>query len=160
MLVLVNNSLGERMRAYTLPFGLLAALAASVSSAQPLSARALLEQAAEAMGGLDRLQALDNVVLTGFGVYLNQQGGGNLSSDPRAPAKWQAANDAQRTFDSAGYVMSEFSLAGARRHLEWWHRAGSGGRPSGRRTAPSGCSWSTRRRWKRPGCRYSSAAVR
>ena len=99
MLVLVNNSLGERMRAYTLPFGLLAALAASVSSAQPLSARALLEQAAEAMGGLDRLQALDNVVLTGFGVYLNQQGGGNLSSDPRAPAKWQAANDAQRTFD-------------------------------------------------------------
>ena len=25
-------------------------------------------------------------------------------------------------FDSAGYVMSETALAGARRHLEWWHR--------------------------------------
>jgi hypothetical protein len=40
--------------------------------------------------------------------------------------------DAQRTFDSAGYVMSEFALSGTRRHLEWWHRA----EPDGRR-APS-----------------------
>lgn len=35
--------------------------------------------------------------------------------------------DAQRTFDSAGYVMSEFALNGPRRHLEWWHRAGTAG---------------------------------
>ena len=62
-------------------------------------ARDLVEQAAEAMGGLDRLQALDNFVLTGFGQYLNQSGGGNPSPHPRAPSKWQAANAAERSFD-------------------------------------------------------------
>lgn len=30
--------------------------------------------------------------------------------------------DAHRVFDSAGYVLSENALSGARRHLEWWHR--------------------------------------
>jgi glyoxylase-like metal-dependent hydrolase (beta-lactamase superfamily II) len=67
--------------------------------AQPMPARALLEQAAEAMGGLERLQGLDNVVLTGFGQYLNQQGGGNPSPDPRAPSKWTVAHDVERVFD-------------------------------------------------------------
>jgi glyoxylase-like metal-dependent hydrolase (beta-lactamase superfamily II) len=51
------------------------------------------------MGGLERLRSLDNVVLTGFGLVASQQGGGNLSPDPRAPQKWQATNYVQRTFD-------------------------------------------------------------
>lgn len=67
--------------------------------AQSIPARTLLEQAAAAMGGLERLQALDNVVLTGFGEYLNQSGGGNPSPDPRAPGKWGTANDVERVFD-------------------------------------------------------------
>jgi glyoxylase-like metal-dependent hydrolase (beta-lactamase superfamily II) len=83
---------------------LLAAAGAAASfcgtaASQPASARALLEQSAEAMGGLARLQSLDNVVLTGFGQYMSQLGGGNLSPDPHAPGKWQAATDAQRSFD-------------------------------------------------------------
>jgi glyoxylase-like metal-dependent hydrolase (beta-lactamase superfamily II) len=69
--------------------------------AQPMQARALLEQAAEAMGGIARLQGLDNVVLTGFGEYLNQSGGGNPSPDPRAPAKLTVAHDVERVFDLA-----------------------------------------------------------
>jgi glyoxylase-like metal-dependent hydrolase (beta-lactamase superfamily II) len=87
------------MRAYTISLGLLAAFAADVSPAQPLSPRTLLEQAAAAMGGLERIQSLDNIVLTGFGLAASQQGGGNLSPDPRAPQKWQATNYVQRTFD-------------------------------------------------------------
>jgi len=71
-------------------------------NAQTPPARALLEQAAAAMGGLDRLRALDNVVLTGFGLYQGQLGGGDLSPDPRAPHKYQVATDAQRTFDLRG----------------------------------------------------------
>lgn len=63
------------------------------------TARQLLEEAAEAMGGLERLRSIDNFVLTGFGQSLNQQGGGNLSPDPRAPAKLQAVIDAERAFD-------------------------------------------------------------
>jgi len=73
----------------------------STALAQPMPARVLLEQAAEAMGGLERLRALDNMVLTGFGQYANQQGGGNPSPDPRAPSKWTMAHDVERAFDLA-----------------------------------------------------------
>jgi glyoxylase-like metal-dependent hydrolase (beta-lactamase superfamily II) len=64
-----------------------------------MSARAVLEQAAEAMGGLESLRRLDNIVLTGFGQTVSQQGGGNLSPDARAPQKWQATNAVKRSFD-------------------------------------------------------------
>jgi glyoxylase-like metal-dependent hydrolase (beta-lactamase superfamily II) len=74
----------------------------SVSAQQTNPARAVLEQAAEAMGGLDRLRGLDNVVYTGFGQRLYYQGGGNLTGDPNAPPKWQALTDVQRTFDLSG----------------------------------------------------------
>jgi glyoxylase-like metal-dependent hydrolase (beta-lactamase superfamily II) len=67
--------------------------------AQPVPARALLEQAEAAMGGRERLQGLENLVLTGFGEYLTQEGGGNPSPDPRAPSKWQTAHDVERAFD-------------------------------------------------------------
>ena len=69
---------------------------------QDRPARAVLEQAAEAMGGLERLQGLDNLVLTGFGQRVYQQGGGFLTGDEHAPPKWQAVTDAQRTFDLQG----------------------------------------------------------
>ena len=77
--------------------------AATGASAQEDSpARAVLEEAAEAMGGLERLQSLDNVVLTGFGQRVYQQGGGFLTGEEKAPPKWQAITDAQRTFDLPG----------------------------------------------------------
>jgi glyoxylase-like metal-dependent hydrolase (beta-lactamase superfamily II) len=66
------------------------------------SARAALEQAAEAMGGIDRLRGLDNLVLTGFGQRVYYQGGGFLTGERKAPPKWQAVVDAQRTFDLQG----------------------------------------------------------
>lgn len=62
-------------------------------------ARGVLEQAAEAMGGLDRLRGLHNVVLTGFGQRVYFQGGGFATGEEHAPPKWQAITDAQRTFD-------------------------------------------------------------
>lgn len=66
------------------------------------SPRAVLERAAEAMGGLGRLQGLDNVVLTGFGQRAYYQGGGNITGEEKAPPKWQALTDVQRTFDLPG----------------------------------------------------------
>jgi glyoxylase-like metal-dependent hydrolase (beta-lactamase superfamily II) len=72
---------------------------AAAAHAQAQSARDVLEQAAAAMGGLARLQGLDNLVLTGFGQYVNQQGGSALSPDPHAPLKWTVAHDAERIFD-------------------------------------------------------------
>lgn len=80
------------------------AAAALVVVARPAAAqedapRRLLESAAQAMGGLDRLRTVENFVLTGFGQSLYQDGGGNLSGDANAPPKWHAVADAQRTFD-------------------------------------------------------------
>jgi len=92
--------------------------------AQPMPPRALLEQAAEAMGGLERLRNLDSLVLTGFGQTVSQQGGGNLSPDPHAPQKWQATNAVRRSFDlKSGRALYEdrqapmFPFAAARDEL-------------------------------------------
>ena len=76
-----------------------ALIVALAAHSQPQSARDVLEQAAAAMGGLQRLQSLDNLVMTGFGQYVNQQGGSALSPDPHAPLKWTVAHDAERVFD-------------------------------------------------------------
>ena len=67
--------------------------------AQQETARAILESAADAMGGLERLENLENFVYTGFGQSIYQGGGGNLSPDRNAPPKWQSVRDAQRSFD-------------------------------------------------------------
>lgn len=69
------------------------------ASAQEAAARSLLLSAADAMGGLDRLERIDNFVLTGFGQQVYQDGGGNSTGDPNAPPKWRAVADAQRSFD-------------------------------------------------------------
>src|SRR5690606_9721512 len=71
----------------------------ATASAQSDAAQRLLESAATAMGGLERLQGLQNFALTGFGQQLYFEGGGNVSPDPNAPPKWRAVADAQRTFD-------------------------------------------------------------
>ena len=89
---------GARLLALT--FALCVSPAASAQEAGP--ARAVLEQAAEAMGGPAKLEGLRNVVLTGFGQRLYYQGGGNLTGDANAPPKWQALTDVQRTFDLPG----------------------------------------------------------
>jgi len=86
---------------------------ASAQTADP--ARALLEQAAEAMGGLERLQSLDNIVLTGFGQRVYYQGGGFITGELRAPPKWISVTDAQRTFDLPG----ERALNQERRSMEF-----------------------------------------
>ena len=85
----------------TLSFAALAALAATTALAQQDQSRVWLESAAEAMGGLERIQSVDNFVLTGFGLYQNQQGGARVTGHPMAPGKYQAAHAIERTFDLA-----------------------------------------------------------
>jgi hypothetical protein len=73
-----------------------------VEAQETASARGILEDAAEAMGGIERLQGLEHLVLTGFGQRVYMQGGGFLTGEDKAPPKWQAIVDAQRTFDLQG----------------------------------------------------------
>ena len=68
-------------------------------SAQMMSAESVLEDAAEAMGGLDRIRNIDTLLMTGFSQTLNQDGGSAPSSHPKAPKKWAAQNDVERYFD-------------------------------------------------------------
>jgi hypothetical protein len=75
---------------------------AGTALAQPPGAARLVESAAEAMGGLERLRSIDNFAFTGFGQQLYFEGGGNVTGDVNAPPKWRAVADAQRTFDLRG----------------------------------------------------------
>ncbi len=79
------------------------------------TARAVLLEAAAAMGGLERLQGLDTIVLTGFGQRVYMQGGGFITGEEHAPPKWIAVTDAQRTFDLPG----ERALNQERRSMEF-----------------------------------------
>jgi len=69
------------------------------ASAQPAPAKRLLDSAAEAMGGIERLRRVENMVLTGYGQQLYFDGGGNVTGDVNSPPKWRGVADAQRTFD-------------------------------------------------------------
>jgi glyoxylase-like metal-dependent hydrolase (beta-lactamase superfamily II) len=63
------------------------------------TARQAVEAAAAALGGVERLRALRNITLIGYGQYAYQNGGGNISPLPGAPQKFIAANDYRQIYD-------------------------------------------------------------
>jgi glyoxylase-like metal-dependent hydrolase (beta-lactamase superfamily II) len=71
----------------------------SVAAAQDERSLEIVRQAAEALGGLDRISAVENITLIGYGQWAYQFGGGNITASPHAPQKWQAANDLRRVYD-------------------------------------------------------------
>lgn len=68
------------------------------ANAQNASLRQIRESAA-ALGGVERIQSIENVTLIGYGQWAYQYGGGNITGDPNAPQKWGAANDLRRVWD-------------------------------------------------------------
>jgi glyoxylase-like metal-dependent hydrolase (beta-lactamase superfamily II) len=79
----------------------LVAAAWEVGRAQGASARAIVEDAAKALGGIDRIQAVKNITLHGYAQYAYQMGGGRITGSPDAPEKYMAANDLTRVYDLA-----------------------------------------------------------
>jgi glyoxylase-like metal-dependent hydrolase (beta-lactamase superfamily II) len=79
--------------------GILSASAIQVGHAQPAPSRSLVEQAAKALGGIDRIRAVKNITLHGYAQYAYQMGGGRISGAPEAPEKYIAANDLTRVYD-------------------------------------------------------------
>ena len=67
--------------------------------AQDDATELLLERAGEALGGLQRIENIENITLYGYGQYAYMFGGGNITSSPYAPMKWIAANALQRVYD-------------------------------------------------------------
>lgn len=64
-----------------------------------MSAKTVLENAANALGGLDRVKSVKNITLIGYGQYAYMFGGGNITASIYAPQKYQAANDLRRVYD-------------------------------------------------------------
>ena len=79
----------------------IAALAAGrpVFSQNAGTARALVEHAAEALGGLDRIRKVRNITLSGYAQYAYQFGGGRITGEATAPEKYIAANELRRVYD-------------------------------------------------------------
>jgi hypothetical protein len=59
----------------------------------------VLEQAAEALGGKERILALKSIQVEGHGQIAYQQGGSNVSGSPDAAQKWINLHGVQRTID-------------------------------------------------------------
>jgi len=85
-----------------------------VSGQDANTARMLVERAAGALGGLDRIRAVRNITLAGYAQYAYQFGGGRITGDPAAPEKYMAANELRRVYDLEHNV---FQLAERRNML-------------------------------------------
>jgi glyoxylase-like metal-dependent hydrolase (beta-lactamase superfamily II) len=95
-----SSKAGVMKATSSLPFLAAVVLACTLARAQePPQVRALLEAAAAAMGGRERIEQLSNVVMTGFGQRYNFNG--NISADPNSPPKWQNVAQSERYFDLA-----------------------------------------------------------
>ena len=70
-----------------------------VSGQDVAAARTLVEGAAKALGGAERLRKIRNITLTGYAQYAYQFGGGRITGDPAAPEKYLAANELRRVYD-------------------------------------------------------------
>jgi glyoxylase-like metal-dependent hydrolase (beta-lactamase superfamily II) len=72
-----------------------------VGRAQGASSRSVVEAAAKALGGVEKIQAVKNITLHGYAQYAYQMGGGRITGSPDAPEKYMAANDLTRVYDLA-----------------------------------------------------------
>jgi glyoxylase-like metal-dependent hydrolase (beta-lactamase superfamily II) len=59
----------------------------------------VVDEAAKALGGVDRVRSVKNITLVGYGQYAYMFGGGRITGSPDAPEKYQAANDLRRVYD-------------------------------------------------------------
>ena len=78
---------------------LVGGMATQTGHTQAASARTVVEAAAKMLGGVERLRAVRNISLHGYGQYAYQMGGGRISGLPDAPEKYMAANELSRVYD-------------------------------------------------------------
>jgi glyoxylase-like metal-dependent hydrolase (beta-lactamase superfamily II) len=70
-----------------------------VRAADAAADRPAIASAAEALGGLERVRAVRNITLIGYGMWAYQFGGGNVTASPVAVQRYLAANDLRRVYD-------------------------------------------------------------
>src|SRR5688572_3704518 len=67
--------------------------------AQSNTGLALINRAAEALGGKSRILAFKTLTIEGYGQLAYQNRGGNITSSPNAPQKWIDVNGYVRVID-------------------------------------------------------------
>jgi hypothetical protein len=72
---------------------------APASTAPAADSRKTIEEAAQALGGLERVKNVKNITLHGYGQYAYQFGLANVTAVPNAAMRMIAANDLQRIYD-------------------------------------------------------------
>jgi glyoxylase-like metal-dependent hydrolase (beta-lactamase superfamily II) len=65
----------------------------------------VIARAATALGGRDRVLAVNTLTVEGYGQLAYQNGGGNITSSPDAPQKWMTVNDHRREIDLRSWRM-------------------------------------------------------
>src|SRR5690606_17175675 len=105
----VGHELNSRERRQPMPFRICFRAAAAAATlwlvahaalAQPTSdARAVIDRAAEALGGADAILAVRTLELRGYGAEAYFWGGGNITADPEAVQKWAENPDFQSVWD-------------------------------------------------------------
>jgi hypothetical protein len=95
----ISDWIGFALLALLFPLGQRPAVAQGRGAAGGGSARAVVAQAAEALGGAARVQSVRNITLAGYGQYAYMFGGGRITGSPDAPEKYIAANDLRRVYD-------------------------------------------------------------
>ena len=71
------------------------------AQAQPADARQVVTRAAEALGGVERIQALRTIRLRGYGHDAYQDGGSLITTEPTAPEKMTIITAYERVIDLA-----------------------------------------------------------
>jgi glyoxylase-like metal-dependent hydrolase (beta-lactamase superfamily II) len=71
------------------------------AQAQPADARQVVTRAAEALGGVERVQALRTIRLRGYGHDAYQDGGSLITTEPTAPEKMTIITAYERVIDLA-----------------------------------------------------------
>jgi glyoxylase-like metal-dependent hydrolase (beta-lactamase superfamily II) len=83
----------------------MAAIVAVGAAGQPVAgqnaetARGVVERAAGALGGVERIRSVRNITLNGYAQYAYQFGGGRVTGELSAPEKYIAANELRRVYD-------------------------------------------------------------
>jgi hypothetical protein len=72
--------------------------ASAHASAQTPAAN-IIRKAADALGGADRIKSIRSLRLEGYGQEALQNGGGNTSTSPAAPQRWNNALNWEETID-------------------------------------------------------------
>jgi glyoxylase-like metal-dependent hydrolase (beta-lactamase superfamily II) len=89
----------ERVKVLLLTIAASSALVFGLAAQGTAPGAALVNRAAEALGGRDRVMALKTLQIVGYGELAYFNGGGNITGDPEAPQKWQKVLEHTRTID-------------------------------------------------------------